>query len=192
MEHNFNIGEIVRVELKTAFYQIVAERNTKQVYIRQVFDKKLNFKLGKAELCHRNWLHNVSKDYKTQISVLLDENPGIRKKIDDLTFDPAFYYHTWLPTLYYINDAELPELQKILSEEIEREPTNEKLNSLINEFQKERRIKPISNYDCKIRKAGESIYRVECGRYESDFDENDRMSFRCARFYKIKPFETNL
>lgn len=186
MERNFNIGEIVRVELRTAFYQIVAEKNTEQVYIRQVFDKKLKFKLGKAELCHRNLLHNVSKDYKAKLSVLLDENPDIREKIDDLTLEPEFNYYTWLPTLYYINNAELPALQKELGDGVEREPTNEKLNLLIKKFQKEKRIKPAPIYDCQIRKAGESIYRVECGRYESDFDENDMMSFRCARFYKIK------
>ena len=186
MEHNFDIGDIVKVESKTAFFQIVAEKNTEQVYIRQIFDKNLKFKLGKAELCHKSWLHNISKDYLTKLNILLSDNSDIKAKVDNLTFEPAFYYYTWIPTLYYIRDIDLPTLQKQLSEEIEQEPTNEKLNSLLSEFQKEKRIEPILDNECKIRKVGESIYRVECGRYESDFDENDQMSFRCARFHKIK------
>ena len=186
MKHNFEIGDIIRVESKTAFYQIVAEKNTEQVYIRQIFDKNLKFKLGKAELCHKSWLHNISKDYLTKLNTFLSDNPDVKTKVDNLTFEPAFYYYTWIPTLYYINDIDLSALQKQLSEEIEKEPTDEKLNSLISEFQKEKRIEQILTYDCKIRKAGESIYRVECGRYESDFDENDQMSFRCARFTKLK------
>ena len=182
MERNFNIGEIVRVESKTAFYQIVAEKNAEQVYIRQVFDKKLIFKLGKVELCHRSWLHNVSKGLQIKLNLFLSENPKIKEKIDNLTFEPAFHYYTWIPTLYYINDSDLHTLQQKLSKEIEQNPTDEKLDSLISEFQKEKRIEPILNYDSKIRKEGKSVYRVECGRYESDFDENDQMRFRCARF----------
>lgn len=191
MKRDFNVGEIVRVELKTALYQIVAEKNDQQVYIRQIFNKDLKFKLGKAELYHRSWLHSVSKNYETKLLTILNENPDIKNKLNDLSFDPAFHYYNWFTTLYYIDNTKLPTIQNKLDDEIEREPTNKKLNELINEFQRKKLIEPINKsiLDCKIRRNGESIYRLECGRYESDFDEYDQMSFRCARFYRIKHFE---
>lgn len=185
MDRNFQIGEIVRIDTKAAFYQIVAKRNEEQFYIRKIFDKSLELKLGKAELYHKSYVRNLSNDYRNKIDNILKNDSKIKEKLNDLTLDPAFIYYSWVITLYKIKDSEFETAQKVLSEEIEKKPTDKNLNKILKKLQRKKLIVPTNLRDNVKLQDDENIYRVECGRYESDFDNSGKMSFRCARFYKI-------
>ena len=194
MERNYKVGDIVRIEMKTAVYQIVKEFTPEQVFVRQIFNQKLIFKLGKAILCHRSWLHGLSKDYKHKIEAIFENNAEIKSQIDDLTLDPAFSYSTWFPPksnflFYKIKDADAVILNKILEEKLGDKPTEKKLDKLLKQFQRKKLIHPIKNRLTNGRhnlSDDESVYRVEVGRYESDYDKNCKPFFRNARLYKIK------
>ena len=194
MERNYKVGDIIRIEMKTAVYQIVKEFSADRVFVRQVFDKKLNFKLGKAVLYHRSWLHGLSKEYKQKVDEILDNDSEIKAQIDDLTLDPAFFYSTWFPPksnflFYRIKDADAKILNQKLEEKLGDNPTEKKLDKLLKEFERKKIIHVIktrlTNERCNLND-DESVYRVEVGRYETDFDQNGKPFFRTARLYKIK------
>lgn len=195
MERNYKVGEIVRISMKTAVYQIVKEFSPEQVFVRQIFDKKLNFKFGKAVLYHRSWLHGLSKDFKHKIEDILANNAEIKAQIDDLTLDPAFFYSTWFPPksnflFYKIKDADAEVLNKTLTKELGEIPSEKQLCNLLKQFQRKKLIREVKNTLVNNSRQnlddGESVYRIEVGRYETDFDQNGKPFFRTARLYKIK------
>lgn len=194
MERNYKVGELVRISMQTGVYQIVAERPPMQVYVRRVFDKKLNFRLGKAVLYHRNWLHGISKEFKQKIERILNDDAVIAQKITDVVLDPEFNFYTWFfkkkyTPFFVIKDIDADEINKRVADEFEKNPCEKQLIKTLSSLQKKRLVKPIYTRLTSERQGlneSESVYRVECGRYENDFDEKGDMSFSAARIYKIK------
>ena len=195
MERDYKVGEIVRIEMKTGIYQVVAERNSKQVYVRRIFDSKLNFRLGKAVLYDRLWLHGLSKAFKEKVEQLLRDNHEIAQTIADVKLDPEFYYYTWFfskkeTPFYIVKDGNLDDINKYIADEIQCNPCNKQLIKILRTLKKKKLIIPVTtrltNNNRQGLKDGESICRTECGRYETDFDKHGEMTFSTARLYILK------
>lgn len=195
MERNYKVGDIVRIEMKTGIYQVVAERNSKQVYARRIFDSKLNFRLGKAVLYGRPWLHGMSKAFEEKVEQLLRDNPEIAQIIADVKLDPEFYYYTWFfskkeTPFFIVKDANLDGINKYIADEIQGDPCNKRLIKILRTLKRKKLISSVTtrltNNNRQGLKDDESVCRIECGRYETDFDKRGEMTFSTARLYILK------
>lgn len=194
MERNYKVGDIVRIEMKTGVYQIVAENAQNKVYVRQVFDSKLNFRLGKAVYYDKNWTHGLSKVYEQKIQQILNDNPEIAQQINDVKLDPEFYYYTWFfskkaTPFFIVKDDNLDDINKLIADEIQINPCDKQLVKILKTLRRKKLVTPVTTRITNDRqglKDTESVCRIECGRYETDFDEKGNMTFHTARLYKLK------
>ncbi|MDE7454413.1 MAG: hypothetical protein K2M64_01135 [Clostridia bacterium] len=194
MERNYKVGDIVRIDMKTGIYQVVAERNPEQVYVRRIFDSKLNFRLGKAALYGRPWLHGLSKVFEEKVDQLLRDNPEIAQAIADVKLDPEFNYYTWFfsekeTPFFIVKNGNLDDINKYIADEIQSNPCNKRLIKILKTLKRKKLIFPVTTRLTNNRqglKDDESVCRIECGRYETDFDKYGEMTFSTARLYIIK------
>ncbi len=197
----YNVGDFVRSKMNDAVYQIVGQVNVydlinieNRYYFRKIFDSKIDYKPGKAQLVHESWLYDITDKTMSKIKVklLLDE---ISSFVKDITLDPLFSYEFYLGvnnSAYFVIDRKISkEINNMLDRISEDRLDFHEMKIIINSYINDNKLKSIKYQDKEkiTLNENESFYRLEIGRYENDYEieyDFDTFFYRKARLVKVR------
>lgn len=188
MNKHFNLGEFVTIEMRSGIYQILSRFDEERYLVRKAFSPKFELKISKAILVHESWLSSTTKK-NDKIKEIIASDNTVAEMLGILKIEPMYSYGTkgteQLERIFYSAQKEdVKEIQTEINSNIEEflsiADIQEKLENLV--------AKGKLNIALAGKKQDARVYRVEFGRYETDFDDNGNEKYRDVRLYEMKNF----
>ena len=188
MDKYFSTGDIVCIEMRSGIYQILSQFNEEQFLVRKIFSTKMELKISKAILVHKSWLSHCVKK-KKEIDELIASDRSIAEILASLTIEPMYSYGTngteSLKTIFYsANKSDIKDIQKEINSSIHEFLLVADIQAEIDRLVDEKKL----NVALAGKKEDHRIYRIEFGRYETDFDDSGNKIYRDVRLYEMKNF----